>query len=182
MTDQPIPPSTDGSLPPHGLEKLNKDFNRFLNVSSLDRDIVLKYKEALGHGGQEFSRVFYAYLLKAEETAEVLRAYEKRGGSIDHLVATQTGHLFDLLSADLSDSYLEKMARVGAIHAKHGIEPVWIMGAYLLYLNHLQLIIRTSTKINDAHRTPLENSLVKILFRDMGLMLEGYWQNIGPQL
>lgn len=178
MNDQPSPTTRDGSQPAFGLEKLNEDFNRFLNVGKLDRDIVHMYKEVLGRGGEEFSRVFYAYLLKAEETAEVLRAYEAKGGRIDDLVSTQTGHLFDLLSADLSDGYLIKMARVGAVHARHGIEPVWIMGAYLLYLNHLQLIIRTSSKINDAHRTPLENSIVKILFRDMGLMLEGYWKNM----
>ena len=178
MNDESSPPSRDESQPVSGLEKLNKDFNRFLNVGKLDHDIVFKYREVLSRGGEEFSRVFYAYLLKAEETAEVLKNYEAKGGRIDDLVATQTGHLFDLLSADLSDGYLQKMARIGTIHAEHGIEPVWIMGGSLLYLNHLQLIIRTSSKINDAHRTPLENSLVKILFRDMGLMLEGYWKNI----
>jgi diguanylate cyclase (GGDEF)-like protein len=69
------------------------------------------------------------------------------------------------------------MAHIGDIHYRYGIEPVWIMGAYLLYLNHLQTLIRTSAHINDAHRPALEDSVTKLLFRDMGLQLEGYWDS-----
>ena len=49
------------------------------------------------------------------------------------------------------------------------------MGGYLLYLEHLQDIVRHNTNIVDQDREALEDSITKLLFRDMGLLLEGYW-------
>lgn len=69
------------------------------------------------------------------------------------------------------------MAHIGEIHYRYSIEPVWILGAYRLYLNYLQTLIRTSPEIHDTHRGALERSVTKLLFRDMGLMLEGYWDS-----
>lgn len=156
-------------------EKLNKAYNEFLRVRPLDHDILEKYADTLCKGGEEFARTFYNYLQEFPDTAKVLADYTARGGDIESLVRTQTGHLFDLIGADLGDGYASKMQHIGEVHADRGIEPVWIMGAYLLYLRHLQLIIRDHRDIKDAHRASLEGSVTKILFRDMGLMLEGYW-------
>jgi diguanylate cyclase (GGDEF)-like protein len=49
------------------------------------------------------------------------------------------------------------------------------MGGYLLYLEHLQNIVRHNQNIEDLDREALEDSITKLLFRDMGLLLEGYW-------
>ncbi|MDO8704183.1 MAG: EAL domain-containing protein [Sulfuricaulis sp.] len=154
---------------------ISQAFNDFLHLGKLDQKILRQYHEALLQGGDRFAKVFYDYLLAAPATAKVLDGYQAAGGKIENLVKRQLQHLWELLSGRIDDESARGLAHVGEVHYRHGIEPVWIMGAYLLYLNHLQTRIRTSPQIDDAHRPALEDSVTKLLFRDMGLQLEGYW-------
>ncbi|MBI5782606.1 MAG: EAL domain-containing protein [Gammaproteobacteria bacterium] len=154
---------------------INQAFNNFLRLENLDKTLLLTYQDALHQGGERFTKIFYDYLLASPTTAKVLEDYQAGGGKIDDLIKRQLQHLWALLSGHIDDESARHLAHVGEVHYRHGIEPVWIMGAYLLYLNHLQTLIRTSSQISDAHRPALENSVTKLLFRDMGLLLEGYW-------
>ncbi len=158
------------------VDTINTAFNDFLNLGNLDQEILRRYQAALHQGGERFTKIFYDYLLAYPATAKVLDGYRATGGKIDDLVKRQLQHLWELLAGDTSEESAERMAHVGQVHYRHGIEPVWIMGAYLLYLNHLQHLIRTSSQIDDAHRAPMEHGVTQLLFRDMGLLLEGYWE------
>jgi len=55
------------------------------------------------------------------------------------------------------------------------------MGAYRLYLNHLHTLIHTLPEIEPEDRQPLESALIKRIFLDMGLMLQGYWDSLRAQ-
>jgi diguanylate cyclase (GGDEF)-like protein len=156
-------------------ETINKAFNDFLHLRELDQSLLARYQQALHQGGEHFATVFYDYLLASPVTARVLENYRAQGGKIDDLVKRQLGHLWDLLSGNIGEDSARRMEHIGEIHYRYRIEPVWIMGAYLLYLNHLQNIIRTNPAIDPAHRGALEDNVTRLLFRDMGLQLEGYW-------
>ncbi|TAM47556.1 MAG: EAL domain-containing protein [Gammaproteobacteria bacterium] len=156
-------------------EGLNAAFNDFLQIGPADSRLLQTYHDALLQGGERFSKIFYAYLQGYPATAKVLDYYKAHGGKIEHLVAKQTQHLDQLLAGDTSEESAQRMAFIGEVHYRYRIEPVWIMGAYLLYLEHLQGLIRSSPAIRDNDRDPLDKAVVKLLFRDMGLMLEGYW-------
>jgi len=156
---------------------INRAFNEFLGLHALDRKLLRRYHNALMQGSAEFAKVFYDYLLAAPATAKVLEEYQARGGSIDDLVAKQIQHIFGFLAGDLGDEYAATMAHIGEVHARYGIEPVWIMGAYLLYLDHLRDLIHGAPDIKAADRHALLDAVIKLLFRDMGLMLEGYWDS-----
>jgi len=154
---------------------INQAFNQFLNLQASDKMLLHHYHEPLMQDGEAFAKIFYDYLMTSPITANVLDAYQKQGGLIDHLVAKQIKHLFGLLSGNINDDSAQRMAHIGELHYHHGIEPVWIMGAYKLYLDHLQTRIRCCAEIKDCDRISLENIITKLLFRDMGLMLDGYW-------
>jgi diguanylate cyclase (GGDEF)-like protein len=156
-------------------QDLNVAFNDFLQITSAEIRLLRSYHDALMNGAEEFAKVFYAYLLAFPATAQVLEDYRARGGSIEDLVRKQSQHLFGFLAGHTGEEAVAHMERVGMLHYQHRIEPVWIMGAYLLYQNHLQTLLRTSAGIKDADRATLEAAVLKLLFRDMGLMLEGYW-------
>lgn len=156
---------------------INRAFNDFLNLGGVDQKILKHYHETLMQGGDQFTKVFYDYLLASPATAKVLEDYQATGGKIDDLVKRQLQHLWEFLAGHTDDESARRMAHVGEVHYRHGIEPVWIMGAYLLYLNHLQILIRTNSQISDAHRPALEDCVTKLLFRDMGLLLEAYWDS-----
>ncbi len=154
---------------------INQAFNDFLHLKASDQKLVHRYHKVLMQDGETFAKIFYDYLMASPATARVLEEYQAQGGLIDDLVKTQLQHLFGFLSGRIDEASAEQMANIGEVHQRYGIEPVWIMGAYKLYLDHLQSRIRNSAEIKDCDRVTLENTVTKLLFRDMGLMLEGYW-------
>lgn len=167
-------------MPTYDSQTINRAFNEFLRLRELDRKLLAHYQEVLQQGDERFALTFYDYLLAFPATAEVLEKFRERGGKIQDLVRRQVEHLLALLAGDTGEESARRVAEIGEIHHRHGIEPVWILGAYLLYLNHLRAVIRTSPRIEDVHRAALEDNIIKLLFRDMGLALEGYWvSNLG---
>jgi len=155
---------------------INDAFNRFLGIGETDRQLLHHYHNILIEGGEEFANVFYDYLQAYPATAEILRRYEERGGRIADLVHTQLQHLWNFLSGATDQKSAERLAHVGELHQRFGIEPVWVMGAYLLYWDHLHSRLQSSTEIPLTDIPRLEDAITKLMFRDMGLMLEGYWE------
>ncbi len=154
---------------------INEAFNQFLGIEDADRRILKRFHNTLIEGSEEFTEVFYSYLLAYPSTAEILKRHAERGGEIAGLVRTQLQHLWSFLSGNTDDKSAERLAHVGGLHQRLGIEPVWVMGAYLLYWDHLHARMQHDTAISQADKYQLEDAVTKLLFRDMGLMLEGYW-------
>jgi diguanylate cyclase (GGDEF)-like protein len=163
------------SSPARDARVTNRAFNQFLSITARDRALMRRYRQVLGSGARSFAKVFYDYLFEHPATAQVLHAYQQAGGRIENLIGKQTEHLRELLAARTGPASAAKMARIGAAHHRHQIAPVWIMGAYLRYLDHLLSIVHGSAKVRGADRMPLEDAVHKLLFRDMGMQLEGYW-------
>ena len=155
-------------------DSLNTAFNDFLHIDPADLELLARHHPALRQGAERFAEIFYAYLLNSPATAEVLESYRAGGGKIDHLVKKQLQHLYELVEGHTDEEYARNMERIGELHYRYRIEPVWIMGAYLLYLEHLQGLIRANPSIPATERESLDAAVTKFLFRDMGLMLEGY--------
>ena len=143
-----------------------------LPILPADQKLIQHYHNALMCDAETFTTIFYDYLMASPVTANVLEEYQRQGGLIDDLINKQLQHLFGLLSGQINDASAQSMAHVGKVHHHYGIEPAWIMGAYKLYLDYLQGHIRNNIDIKECDRNTLENSVTKILFRDMGLMLE----------
>jgi diguanylate cyclase (GGDEF)-like protein len=153
----------------------NKSFNLYLNITARDKALLRKHRKALHRGAHDFAKVFYDYLLQHAATTQVLLSYQQAGGHIEHLVERQTEHLHQLLDANTGKAQAARITQIGHIHYRYQIAPVWIMGAYLKYLDHLLTATHRIPRIKKAEAAHLEDAIHKLLFRDMGLMLEGYW-------
>ncbi|MHB1233670.1 MAG: EAL domain-containing protein [Burkholderiales bacterium] len=160
-----------------GNREINEAFNIFLQISEQEKALLAQYHPLLIEGADRFIEAFYAYLLAFPITADVLHRYQETGGELFKLAATQSEHFQKLLSGCTDEQSAEQLIRIGKIHYQHKIEPVWIMGAYQLYLNHIRQLIAAHLEVTPDKRYALENILIKLLFRDMGLMLEGYWHS-----
>jgi len=153
-----------------------REINAFLEITSKQLKLLDKYKDVLTSGADSFASVFYNYLFRFPATSKVLHQYTDNGGDLAELSKKQVGHLFSLLTDQDDPNYLDRLQHIGLVHYDKKIDPVWIMGAYRLYQKHLSAIISRSKQILDAERSSLNDCLNKLLFRDMGMMLEGYWQ------
>ncbi|WP_310447824.1 EAL domain-containing protein [Thiobacillus sp.] len=157
--------------------ELNTEFNLFLRIAESEKALLEQYHDILTKDAGPFIEAFYTYLLAFPITANVLHHYQKNGGELPRLAETQSAHFQKLLSGCTDEQSAAQLFHIGQIHLRHKIEPVWIMASYQLYLDHLRRIIDTAPDIPTDKRYALESILVKLLFRDMGLMLEGYWHS-----
>lgn len=153
--------------------RLDRTFNEFLHIRELDTALIRRYRDTLCENSGHFARLFHDYLLRFRDTATVIRKYQESGGLLDDLVKNQTRHLVRLLEGDSREGQAARLRHIGTLHYQWQVEPVWVMGAYLLYLNHLMDIVRRHEDIAEADREALEQAIVKLLFRDMGMLHEG---------
>lgn len=175
--------SATTSSPPGGTKfDLNRNFNDFLRITEHEKELLAVYRPLLLQGADAFVESFYDYLRHFPATSQFLDAYHKDGGHLFALAAKQSAHFHELLSGETHEASAHKLIHIGLTHYRHGIEPVWIMGAYRLYLDHLRLLICNCDTLAWEHRMVLESVVAKLLFRDMGLMLEGYWNAAMTQL
>ena len=147
-------------------------FSDFLGLTEDDRELLARYRSTLSRGDKQFSAVLFDYLAAFPTAAKLLQNFQKRGGKLPHREEGLRAHV---LSGDPSDASAQNRIRLGEKGRRHGVEPAWILGAYQLYLAHLQGLIRGHANIADMDRGALETSATKLLLRDMGLVLEGYW-------
>ena len=174
LTAQPDPASNI-------VHQLNTSFIRFLRITQTDTQILQQYQTQLLENGERFAQAFYDYLFHFPATAAVLNKYQADGGKIEDLVSRQLAHLHAFLLGDCSAATANELTRIGHIHFRHGIEPNWFMGAYLLYLNYLRDALDAGA-VPATDRPPLEDAIQKFLFRDMGMMMDGYWNAALSQL
>lgn len=165
-------------VPNSPARELRKEFHYVLQIDHTDAQILRKYHQMLAQGAANFAQDYYNYLFDNPATADVLYAYERNGGNIGDLVRSQLQQMLQLLSAEHENG----VSQVGQRHFGAGVKPVWVMGAYRLYLNHLQKLIDDLPGIEAEDRYPLETALVKRIFLDMGLMLQGYWDDMRQRL
>ncbi|MBI5462682.1 MAG: EAL domain-containing protein [Gammaproteobacteria bacterium] len=157
--------------------ELRKEFHYVLQIGNGDAQVLRTYHQLLAQGAAGFAQDYYNFLFDNPATADVLYAYERNGGNIGDLVRSQLQQMLQLLNVEHDDG----VAEVGQRHFCIGVKPVWVMGAYRLYLNHLHTLIHTLPEIDPVDRKSLESALIKRVFLDMGLMLQGYWDSLRTQ-
>lgn len=172
---RPDKPKYETARTRKSVPNLNREFSKFLGITSADLHLLSACQGALLQGSERFGQLFYNYLFNFAATAGVLAEYQRSGNSINALVKKQQDHLTALLSGDISDRGAEKLIEIGKIHYQYDIEPAWIMGAYWLYLDHLRTLTLDLHDVDETDRRRLMSVVSKLLFRDVGLMLEGYW-------
>src|SRR5262245_23321683 len=85
---------------------------------------------------------FYAHLMRFPQLAELLRS---EPGRIAKLQGLQRDYFLSLSGGLFDAEYFESRLRVGDAHQRMGLEPVWYIGAFALYL---RLADRKSTRLN----------------------------------
>jgi PAS domain-containing protein len=153
-----------------------REYNYVLQISEDERRTLAGYHQVLAQGTARFAQVYYNYLFDNPATADVLYAYERAGGHIGDLVRSHLAHLVELLRGPSDEAWSEQLDRIGQHHQEQGVRPVWMLGGYRLFLNHLLEIIAADPGISLPDRERLNAILVKLVLRDFGMVSEAYWQ------
>ena len=114
----------------------------------------------------EFTDEFYATLLQAPETSDVLNKLSS--DEFAHLKQRQAAHLTFLLSPDLTlEDHLVHASRSGEAHAMVGVDVLWLIRSYNHFETSLQELLRPIA-LTDEQRESLWN----VVFRRIRIDLE----------
>ena len=161
---------------------VGKEFNYVLQLSAEDTLLLKRYQDILTQGAAGFAEKTYNYMFDNPDIADVLYAYERQGGNIGDLVRGQLQHQLNLLNGNIDEKAAAESEQVGRVHHRWGVKPVWSLGAYRLYVDHLKQLIASDAGIAHQDRDALECALLKVVFRDLAITSEGYWRAAVEQL
>ncbi|MFN4260782.1 MAG: protoglobin domain-containing protein [Gemmataceae bacterium] len=141
-----------------------------LNVRAL-RPIFEQYS-------RQFAERFYEHLLSHPVTAQFLRNAEQ----LERLKTVQAQYFSQLLAGVFDEAYLQSRLSVGQAHQRVGLEPVWYLGAYNQYIQ-LTFPLFAQAFGDDIDKVlPVLLSLIKVIFLDISLALDTYFQQATQQL
>ncbi|WP_337184025.1 globin-coupled sensor protein [Shinella sp.] len=123
---------------------------------------------------------FYAQVRVTPEVSGIFSSEEH----IARAKGAQTGHWKNIANGDFSDDYAAKVRRIGATHARLGLEPRWYIGGYSIVLDHLiaSAVREFSPRGGLFSRPAIDaeglaralGSLAKAVFLDMDLAISVY--------
>jgi len=147
----------------------------FLDIQEYDLAVLATYQIQLRRYSDSFSEKFRHYLFDSPATRAILDEFQARGGNIDQLMSEQISSLRGALAHIPDYAHIQQLAEQGAANQSKGIEPEWVMGLYSLFQSHLIVEIKNDSTLKADEQADLQACIAKMLFRDMGLVIAGYW-------
>jgi diguanylate cyclase (GGDEF)-like protein len=155
----------------------SRDYNYVLRLSGEELAVLKKYRNDLVAGTAGFAEVFYNYLFDNHDIAGVLFAYEQDGGDVGQFARAELGNLLASIAGDISGQREAELLTAGRRYMQRSFRPVWLIGAYNLLIDYMHTIL-SGLEMNPADRIALDTLLTRLLLREMGIMLEGYWMQV----
>jgi rsbT co-antagonist protein RsbR len=145
----------------------------FLQLTFEDRARLHRLTQTLRESTGDFVKAFYQHLSAFQDTARFLQQPEL----VERLKVAQQSHLESMLAADWDDAYVARRRHIGGVHAQTGILPEHFLGAYLQYLKHClgAMSAQQSRDIESLFDQTI--SLLKVIFLDIGLTLDAYFEH-----
>ncbi len=151
----------------------------FLEITEADAANVRALRDAFAEHARVFAEQFYEHLLADPHTRAYLRDPEML---LRKLKGLQAEYFSQLLEGVFDVPYFEGRLRVGVAHQRIGLSPVWYLGAYNQYIQLTFPLFVRAFGDNLEAVLPLLLSLVKVIFLDVGLALDTYFQEATAQL
>jgi signal transduction histidine kinase len=166
-------------LDQYGIDEAERRRRRdFLGLTEADADNVRRLRAAFAGFGREFAERFYRHLLANPQTARFLSDPVQ----LEQLKRLQATYFAELLEGAFHDAYFEGRLRVGQAHQRIGLDPIWYLGTYNQYVQ-LTFPVFARAFGNDLEEVlPLLLSLMKVIFLDIGLALQTYFEEAMRQL
>ena len=152
-----------------------KEYSYVFRLSSEDVRVLGRHRDRLSREAAGFAEIYYDYLFNDPDIADILYTCERAGGDIALWVRTQLGYLFNVLASETDSDWENQLTDAGKHHLEQGFKPVWIISTHHLFIDYLKSLL-PGLNLTPVESSKLESVLVKLLLRNLGMVLEGYWQ------
>jgi diguanylate cyclase (GGDEF)-like protein len=151
-----------------------REYNYVLQISSDELVFLNQYQQVIVTGTARFAEVHYNYLFDNPEIADLLYADEREGGDVSETIRAELAFMLDIFAVHEQGKREADLLRAGEQRYARGIKPVWVTGAYLMFMEFLRDLM-AEQDIAAVDRERLQGILMKLSLRDIGLISEGYW-------
>jgi signal transduction histidine kinase len=148
-----------------------QNLSEYFQYGSEEQALLARLRDALDKHAEALVADFYRHLLSFPGTRNLLRDPEVT----KRLLTVQREYLLSLAGPTLDDAYVAQRRRIGDVHARLGVEPTWVLGAYSLYLSLLIPVVIDAADDPASVRQTLQ-ALQRLLFLDASLALEAYME------
>jgi len=152
-----------------------QEMQAFLAFGPEDHQRLKSLAPLFARHGSSITNAFYDSLGRFPTTAKLIE------GRVDALKATHNIWMADLFAGDYGEAYFARRLRIGAVHAKIGIEPRWVEGVMHVVRAHSLRIMRAEMTDLDALNLHYE-SLLKVLDLDLLIINLAYSEEMFDRL
>jgi len=151
-----------------------REYKYVLHISNDELAFLNRFRDAIVAGTARFAEVHYNYLFDNPDIADRLYADERDGGDVSETIRSELAFMLDVLSVHEEGKRETELIRAGEQRYARGMKPVWVTGAYLRFIEFLHDLF-AEQDIAAADRERLQDILIRLSLRDIGLISEGYW-------
>jgi signal transduction histidine kinase len=148
-----------------------RELSDYFQYGPEQRKLLAVLRPALEKHADALVAAFYRHLLSFPATRNQLRDPTVR----ERLIGAQREYLLSLAGPELDAAYVEHRRHIGEVHARIGVEPGWVLGAYGLYLSLLVPVV-TEAVMNAERIRPTQAALERLLFLDASLAVAAYME------
>ncbi len=145
---------------------------RFFDYTERDRKLLARLETVLEDNADNLVGAFYRHLLSFPATRRLLRHPDVSR----RLLGEQREYLLSLAGPVIDDAYVERRRRIGEVHERIGLDPLWYMGAYALYLSLLIPLVHAEGSAEPERAEETVAALAKVLLFDSQLAMRQYIQ------
>ncbi|MEN8158750.1 MAG: protoglobin domain-containing protein [Myxococcota bacterium] len=147
---------------PHELEA-------YFQYGPRQRELLAALRPALEKEADGLVEAFYRHLLSFPATQQHLRD----PAVTEKLLGKQRDYLLSLAGPEIDAEYLAGRREIGEAHARIGVEPAWVLGAYSLYQSLLIPVVLDA--VRELERVlPTFHALQRLLSLDASLVVDAY--------
>ncbi|MBU6266027.1 MAG: globin-coupled sensor protein [Sphingomonadales bacterium] len=152
----------------------------FLDFTEEDREALRATRErVMAAMGPALDR-FYGRIRTTPEVSHFFRS----DAAVDRAKSAQAAHWESITTGEFGSDYVERVTRVGRVHARIGLEPRWYIGGYAMVCDELiHAMLTGSKRLTSRKRMATElSAFVRAMLLDMDYSISVYQQTSDEEI
>jgi len=154
----------------HSFEEIEAR-KRWQELGSEDEKLIAEIDQVVAGKTDDLIKTMYSHFLAFPQT----KKFFPDEATLKRAQSAQAQYFLRLTKGNYDQQYVKERLRVGSTHYRIGLDPHWYLGAYGTALSWFRKQVIEHFR-NDSKKIYASiNALTKIIFFDMGLALEAYF-------